>query len=68
MYEATGTAPGTSFEVVSYEVTSNAVSLDTNVAHNVEPGATITVLGLGAPYDGKYTVDAYLESIFRKIV
>jgi hypothetical protein len=63
VYEATGTAPGTSFEVVSYEVTSNEVSLDTNVAHNVEPGATITVLGLGAPYDGKYTVDAVTATV-----
>ena len=63
VYDATGTAPGTSFSVVSYEVTGNVVSLTTEVPHNIEPGATLTVLGIGAPYDGKYTVLAIADSI-----
>lgn len=63
VYEATGIAPGASFSVVSYVVTGNEVSLTTDVTHNVEAGASITVLGIGAPYDGKYTVGAVTPTV-----
>lgn len=62
-YSVTGTAPGTSFSVVSYEVTGNTVSLITDVTHNISAGTIISVLGIGAPYNGSYTVAAVTPTI-----
>lgn len=42
---------------VSYKsLTSNVVTLETSVSHNFKPGASISVSGLGAPFDGVFTI------------
>lgn len=57
-YSLVGTAPGTDYSVTNYSVTSNQVVLTTEVTHTVNPGTPITIIGIGAPYDGKYLVSA----------
>ena len=42
--------------IASASITSNVVTLNTHTAHGKSVGDVITVNGIGAPYDGTYTV------------
>lgn len=47
-----------SFVVEQAELTSNVVTLSTTTIHHLEIGEQIAVTGVGAPYDGSWTVTA----------
>jgi len=57
-YSVDAQAPGKSFLITDYSVTSSVVTITTDETHNVTAGQEISVLGIGVPYDGEHTVDS----------
>lgn len=44
------------YTITHYTVSSNVVAIETSVSHDIEAGSTVVISGLGAPYDGAFTV------------
>lgn len=44
------------FSVAYKSLTSNVATIETSVSHNLRPGDVVVVSGVGAPFDGTYTV------------
>ena len=44
------------FQIGYLTVSSNVVTIETTVSHDVESGSQMVISGLGAPYDGIFTV------------
>jgi hypothetical protein len=55
-FDMTGTAPGESFTIESYSVSSNVVTVVFTADHSFSSGDTVEISGLGAELDGIYTI------------
>lgn len=57
-YSLTAEAPGRDFLITEYTVASSVVTATTSETHVITAGSAISVIGLGVPFDGKFTVDS----------
>lgn len=55
-FDMTGTAPGESFTIESYSVSSNVVTVVFTADHSFSSGDTVEISGLGAELDGIDTI------------
>jgi hypothetical protein len=50
------TSQGGAYHVITKQLSGNVVTLTTDVPHSIPSGASVTVVNLGSPYDGTYTL------------
>ena len=44
------------YTISYYTVSSNVVTIETSVSHDIEAGSVVVISGLGSPYNGAFTV------------